>query len=59
MLLMTARPDALEGDEDDFQELVEFIGEELAEGMFSKADADTLVDLCLKIDPNCGDWLGM
>jgi hypothetical protein len=59
MLLMTSGPEALEGSREAFDELVEFIGEELGEGMLSSANAKALYSLCLGIDPDCADWLGM
>jgi hypothetical protein len=58
MLLMTSSDDALEGSKEAFVELVEFISEELAEGMVSRANEGVLIALCLKIDPSCADWLG-
>jgi len=59
MLLMTSGVDSLEGSQEAFDELVEFIGEELAEGMLSATNARALHALCLRIDPSCADWLGM
>ena len=49
----------LDGSEDAFEELVSFIGEEMADGMLSATAARTLRSLCIKIDPDCADWLGM
>ncbi len=49
----------LEGSKDAFEELVSFVGEEMAEGMLSAAAARTLGSMCVKIDPECADWLGM
>ncbi len=49
----------LEGSKADFEELVSFIGEELAEGMLSAASGRALGSLCIQIDPGCADWLGM
>lgn len=63
MLIMCARPDRsgdiLEGTQDDFDELVEHISSEFAEGMVSARDAPLLYAICIKIDPNCAEWLGM
>jgi hypothetical protein len=62
-LVMTSSPTPtggeLDGDEDAFEELVAFIGEELAEGMLSASAAKTLWRLAVKIDPSCAEWLGM
>lgn len=62
MLVMCSRPvdkgAVLEGDEAAFRELVEHIGEDLADGMLAGRAAEGLVALCLKIDPRCGAWLG-
>jgi hypothetical protein len=63
MLIMCSRltetGGELSGSEDAFEELVSFIGEEIGEGMLSAAAARTLSKLCVKIDPECGEWLGM
>ena len=48
----------LEGDEMDFDELVDFVSEELAYGMASGSQAAALVSMCEKIQPGCSDWLG-
>ncbi len=55
----TSTGGVLEGTEEDFAELVEFISEELAEGMLSATAARALVSLAVKLDPDCADWLGM
>lgn len=49
----------LQGSEEAFEELVSFISEEMAEGMLSAAASRTLRAMCVKIDPDCADWLGM
>ncbi len=49
----------LEGDEDDFAELVSFVGEEMAEGRLSATASRALRSLCVRIDPGCADWLVM
>ncbi len=64
MMVMCSRPTdkgggILEGDESDFDELVSFIGESLADGMLSETRGRTLGSLCVKIDPDCADWLGL
>jgi len=63
MLIMCSRPTAtgatLEGSEQAFEELVAFIGEEIAEGILSATSIRALSSLCEKIDPDCVDWLGM
>lgn len=59
LLLMTSRGDTLEGSQEAFDELVERISDDLVEDMVSRADRNTLVALCLKIDPSCVDWLGV
>lgn len=63
MLVMCSRPTKtggiLEGSEEAFNELVNFISEEMAEGMLSGTECRTLGALCVKIDPDCEDWLGM
>jgi len=63
MLVMCAHPDpsgdTLEGTKDDFDELVEHISGEFAEGMVSNRDAPLLYAICIKINPDCAEWLGM
>jgi hypothetical protein len=49
----------LEGSEEDFEELVSFIGGEMADGTLSLTAARALRSMCLKIDPGCAEWLGM
>ena len=49
----------LEGPEEAFDELVEFISGELAEGMVSASASKALLSLCAALDPDCVDWLGM
>lgn len=55
----TATGGVLDGDEDAFEELVSFIGTEMAEGTLKVTASRALRSLCLKIDPDCADWLGM
>jgi len=63
MLIMCSRHTAtggvLEGSEQAFEELVSFVSEELAEGKLSATAARALLSLCIKIDPECADWLGI
>ena len=63
MLIMCSRfsptGGILEGSEEAFEQLVAFISEELAYGMPSAATTQTLASLCVKIDPDCVEWLGM
>ena len=49
----------LEGSEEAFEQLVAFISEEIAEGMLSAAASRALRTLCVRIDPDCANWLGM
>lgn len=56
---LTATGGVLTGSEQAFEELVEFISEEIAEGMLSATSTRVLASLCVKIDPDCADWLGM
>lgn len=48
----------LQGSEKAFDELVEFISTEIAYGMLSATATKALASLCVKIDPDCADWLG-
>ena len=63
MLLMCSHPTAtggpLEGPDQAFEELVSFIDEKMAVGMLSATATRALLSLCIKIDPECADWLGM
>lgn len=63
MLVMCSRRTAtgavLDGSEAAFVELVEFISGELAEGMQAASSTRALWSLCVAIDPDCADWLGM
>lgn len=56
---MTPTGGTLDGSEQDFEELVEFVGEELANGTLSASASRALYALCVKIDPDCAEWLGM
>jgi len=49
----------LDGNSNDFDELVSHINEELADGTISASASRTLAAVCVKIDPSSADWLGM
>lgn len=49
----------LEGGEDAFDELVQFISGEIADGMVSPGQARALRAACARIDPESVHWLGM
>jgi hypothetical protein len=49
----------LEGSEAAFEDLVSFVGEEMADGMLSATASRALRSMCVKIDPDCADWLGL
>jgi len=48
----------IDGDEDDFEELLNLISEEIGDGLCSKKDAATLLGVCKKVDPASLDWIG-
>ncbi len=48
----------LEGDDDDFDDLLALISEEIGEGMCSKKNAQHLMAICKKTDPSSVDWIG-
>jgi hypothetical protein len=48
----------IEGDEDDFDDLLSLISEEIGEGLCSRKDATTLLGVCKKVDPSSLDWIG-
>ncbi len=47
----------LDGHRTAFDGLLEFLGEVLSEGEASEEDAPLLLQVALKIDPTCGDWI--
>ena len=47
----------IEGAESDFRALVEFVGEEVAEGLVVGGAARALVALCEEIEPGCSEWM--
>lgn len=49
----------LEGEEEDFDDLLSLISEEIGEGMCNKTNAKRLLAICKKIDPESLDWIGM
>ena len=55
----TATGGVIEGDAQDFEELVAFISEGLADGAYRAGEGRVLMSLCVKINPDCADWLGM
>ena len=63
MLVMCSRPTTtgatLVGSADTLDELVSAISEQIADGMLSATAVRALYSLCVKIDPDCADWLGM
>ena len=63
MMLMTVRPTGdgaiLQGTEETFANLVTFISDDIAEGMLAKKAIGPLSTLCIQIDPDCANWLGM
>lgn len=55
----TATGGVLEGSKEDFDELVSFVGESLADGLVAAGDVRALRSACVKIDPKCQTWLGL
>lgn len=55
----TATGGRIEGSQQTLDQLVAFVNEQIAYGMVSASAARALTSLCVKIDPNCADWLGM
>lgn len=49
----------LEGEPEDFDELLSVISEEIGEDFCSKSNAKSLLAVCKKIDPGSLDWIGM
>lgn len=62
-LIMSALPKdgkyVIDGDDDDFEELLNLISEEIGDGLCSKKDAITLLGVCKKVDPASLDWIGV
>lgn len=56
---MTATGGTLMGSVHAFDELVNDISVQIADGLISATAARALYSLCVKIDPDCADWLGM
>ena len=48
----------IEGEGEDFDELLSLISEEIGEGLCSKSDARELLSICKKVDPASLDWIG-
>ncbi len=63
LMVMTSRftptGGVLEGAPEDFEELIAFVGEELAEGTLNASAARALRAMCVAIDPSSADWLGL
>lgn len=48
----------IEGNEEEyFEDLLNLINEEIGEGLCSRKDAISLLDLCKKIDPYSLNWI--
>lgn len=61
MIMNTALVDGkylMEGDEEDFEDLLNLISEEIGEGLCSNKDATTLLGVCKKVDPSSLNWIG-
>lgn len=50
---------SLEGEKEDFEDLLSVISEDIGEGFCSKTNAGHLLAVCKKIDPSSLDWIGM
>lgn len=63
MMIMCSKPTeaggVLQGSEEAFEALVLFIGEAMADGLLSATASRALWSMCVKINPDCADWLGM
>jgi len=62
LMIMTAKSNdgkyLIEGDDEDFEDLLSLISEEIGEGLCSRKDATTLLGICKKVDPSSLDWIG-
>ena len=62
-MIMCCAPEAgkwtLEGDAEDFEDLLSVISEEIGKGVCSQTNARHLSSLCKKVDPSSLDWIGM
>lgn len=48
----------MEGDDEDFEDLLSLISEEVGEGICSSKDATILLSVCKKVDPSSLNWIG-
>lgn len=48
----------IEGEDDDFDELLSLISEEIGEGLCSAKNATAMLGICKKIDPDSLNWIG-
>ena len=62
-MIMTSRSKdgrvILEGDEEDFEDLLNIISEDIAEDLSPKKNIRNLLAVCKKVDPTSLDWIGM
>lgn len=49
---------ALDGDQEDFDDLLGLISEEIGEGFCPKKNISGLIGVCRKVDPSSLDWIG-
>lgn len=49
----------IEGDDNDFEDLLSTINEDISEGLCPKRNITALLEVCKKIDPASLDWIGM
>jgi hypothetical protein len=49
---------SIEGDEEDFDDLLNLISEEIGEGLCSSKNATALLAVCKKVDPSSLNWIG-
>jgi hypothetical protein len=48
----------MQGDEEDFEDLLNLISEEIGECLCSEKNATALLGVCKKVDPTSLDWIG-
>ena len=62
-LLMCSEPKdgkfVLEGEKEDFDDLLSVISQDIGSGLCSKTTARQLLGVCKKIEPSSLDWIGM
>lgn len=49
----------LQGETQDFEDLLSVISEDIGSGLCSKTNAKQLLGVCKKIDPSSLDWIGI